>query len=279
MVTVALKLYGPVVLSLIALTAIFATKVGQGQTTLTLHPLPFTDFQIPVSNNVIAKVLLVIGIPGFLSAYLFYDYTKFFPKNMDMEVFYDDSGIQQSLRVFSSPEMESLHIAKDDKAYRRQYFEKLDAELSTALRAQRRFFSQEGSLHSAGTTSIVVEKTGVWQDYHVVKADGQLTNVLEAANLPSQTIYTRFEKLPTGGDYVHLTLRDLLVSRSMILRVQNKQFLIEYKAQEEVPFKVSVSSATKVSIFPWPRIANTVYFADFAGVGFVPVAYAVYKWP
>src|SRR5712692_1583767 len=190
-----LKLYLPILLSLLALWGFFRTRpgheTGQKTATVTLNPFGhFVDFKITLESYIIIRILLGLAIPAFLLVYVSYDYTAFFPKYITLEVFYDAPGIRQSLTAFSSDELASLSIAKDYPRYQRQYFEKLDAELDKTLGVQKFFSVEEGSVHSIGQMTVVVEKTEGWQNYHVLNVEGDLRHTLELPNSPSKEIYT-----------------------------------------------------------------------------------------
>ncbi|MBI3669568.1 MAG: hypothetical protein HY237_07310 [Acidobacteria bacterium] len=135
-----LKLYLPITLSLLALWAFFRTSPGGGRAVVNLNPFgPFVDLRIPIESYLIIRILLGLAIPAFLLVYFSYDYTAFFPKDVIMQVFYDDRGIRQSLTQFSPDELASLSIPKDYPGYRRRYFETLDSELEKTVGAQKFF--------------------------------------------------------------------------------------------------------------------------------------------
>ena len=273
------KLYLPLMLALVAILVLFTTTTGEKRTVMKLKPfLDFIQFEISVSNILIVRSLLILGVPAFLSPYLFYDYTALFPQHLHMEVFYDQPGIRESMTAFPPDQLASLPIPKDYSPYQAQYFEKVDSEIKKTLGIEKFFSLKERSAHSRGETYIVVEQIKGWHSYHVVKAEGDLTHIIELPNSPIRQFYTRFEKLDSKDDYIDLTLSDLFVRRHLMLRVRNKQILVESSKAQRVLFKFTVVGITKVTVFPWPSISNTIYFAEFEGVGLVPVAYAIYRF-
>lgn len=274
-----LELYIPLILTLASLIGLFWVRKGEKRIVLKLKPFAdFVDFEISISHLVVVRCALAMGAVAFMSPYLFYDYVDFFPRHYRMEVFYDEAGIAQSLSAaLTTREIESLPIAKDTLNYRAQYFRQLDAEIQRTFGSSQFFSVAEGYLHSAGQAYTVGEKLDGWQHYHVAESGGELTHILEVPNSQPKEFYTRFEKMPSRSDYLSLTLADLFFNRSIMLRTQYKQSLVQTKMSEGILFKVSVIGVTKLTIFPWPSVSNTIYLAEFQNVGLVPIAYAVYR--
>lgn len=272
-----MKLYLPLILSILSLITMFLVKKGKGKTVVRFKPLGhFVDLEIPISNPLIVRIFLLLAAPFFLSFYLFYDYSSFFPQNYSMEVFYDNDGIRRSLEDFSPAEIGQLMISKNYQNYQQEYFDRLDTEVRKLLGAEKFFSIKEGSVHSTGRSFILVEKVSGWQKYYLQSSTGELTHILEAPDLPSKTFYTRFEKLPTRYDYTSLSLSDIVFRQGVVLHTLYKQLLLESKMGEEVTFKFSVVGVTKATFFPWPNISNTIYLADFGEHGLVPIGYAIY---
>lgn len=134
-----------------------------------------------------------------------------------------------------------------------------------------------GVIHSSGETSFIVEKVEGIQKYHISESHGEVLHILEMPNRASKQFKTFFEKMVTSGDYINPPIWQLVTRRSVILRPQFKQVLAQNIKAEGILFHHTVVGVTKVKIYPWPDFSNTVYFADFRGVGLVPVAYAIYR--
>lgn len=272
------ELYLPLILAVTCIVGLLRTRKGEKHTLIKLKPFgDFVDYHVEISNAFVIRSFLVIGAFAFLSAYLLYDYSKFFPQHYQMEVFYDERGIAQSLKEFTAAEIASLSIPRNTAQYRERYFKQLDVEVRKVLGTQEFYSVKQGYTHSSGSTFIVVEKMGGWQNYHVVESQGELTHILEVPDHPPRQFYTRFEKLASEDDYISLTISDLFVRRRIMLRTRYKQILVENSLSAGFLFKLSLVGITKVTIFPWPHVSNTVYLARFENVGLVPVAYAIYR--
>jgi hypothetical protein len=274
------RLYLPLTLSLCCAVVLCRTLTLKGQRRIVTKVKPFGDFvehSVEISSIFVTRTLLILGTFALLTPYSFYDYSTFFPRYYQMEVFFDERGIAQSLGTFSYAEIQSLSMAPAPQRYQEQYFQQVDSQIQNTF-GNRAFFSiKDGYVHSVGQAQIVPEKIDGWQNYHVKFSDGELTHVLEIPNTPPQQFYSRFEKLPSEDDYIGLSFADLFVRHHIMLRTKYKQILVQNNMSEGFVFKLTVVGITKLNIFPWPRVSNTVYLADFGNAGLVPVAYAIYR--
>lgn len=272
------KLYLPMMLSSASLLLLLKLRKGEKRILVRLKPFAdFIDFEVSISDLFVLRLLVITAVAAFFSSYTLYDYSALFPQHYRMEVFYDESGLDSSLDTLSPNEVESLGIPKNSAPYRDQYFKQLDSDIQRTLGAPQFFSVREGYAHSAGEAYTTTEKLEGWQNYHINESRGELTHTLEVPNLPPKEFYTRFEKLPSRDDYLELTLADLFIRHSVLVRTQYKQVLVESKLSNGSVFKLRLEGVTRVTIFPWPRVSNTVYLAKFENVGLVPVAYAVYR--
>ncbi len=276
-----LKLYAPFLISLLFVVAIFLVKKTRKGTVLTIRPLghfiEMVEIKIPISSIVITRTIL--GIIAILPLFtlLFLDFSSFFPSHLKMEVFFDEQGIHDSFNQFDADEIKNLTIPSDYLSYREQYYQDLDREAKRLLFIPIFFDEKNGSIHSSGQTSFVVEKVDGIQKYHVSESSGELLNTLELPNQPTRQFKTFFEKLPTKEDYLSPTIWHILTKHTVILRPQFKQILAQDIKADGVVFHLTVVGVTKVAIFPWPDFSNTIYLANFPGVGLVPIAYAIYR--
>jgi hypothetical protein len=272
-------LYGPLVLSALCIVVPCRPIKGARSVGTKLKPFgDFVEFHVEITNVLLVRTILILGAIAFLSSYLFYDYSTFFPRDYQMEVFFDERGIFQSLAVFSSEEQQSLGIPSDWKKYQEQYFQQLDSQVQNSFGNHAGFFNvRDGYVHSFGHARVVPEKIGGWQTYHVKLADGELTHVLEMPNRSPQQFFTKFERLPSGDDYIRLSFADLFFRHHILLRTQYKQVLVQNNLSQESVFKLTVIGVTKLTVFPRPQVSNTVYLADFGSAGHAPVAYAIYQ--
>jgi len=275
--TVAL-LYGPLVLCVSLAVMTFRIRTTS-VTTFTAQPLGIFGVSFPLKNQILIKSLMILSSIGCLSLYLFYDYSVFFPAVLQMDVYFDQAGVVRTAdEIFSKAEQKETGMVRADEAIRQHYFGVLDTEARLALGKEASFFLvSNGNVHSTGRTTFKVKKINGWQRYHIEESKGELTHVLDAAHVPETEFVTLFDKLPTAEDYLEPSISELFLKGEVILQPRFRESLAEYRTSRSVTFNIVVVGFTKVFTIPWPHYSSTVYCADIAGVGFVPIAYAIYR--
>lgn len=278
-IAVFVLLYGPVMAAALSLVGIFRLRASvESRPTLVLQPFgSFFDVKLPLSSAVVVRSSLIGMLLTALSSILFIDYSSLFPRHLEMEIFYDTAGIKRSLGTVPREQVAQLEVPSNFEVYREHYFGDIDKEVKRILKTEMFFGIREGSVHSSGRTTFVVEKTNGIQTYHIVESKGELTHTLEVPRVQKREFYTVFEKLTSADDYISVSVSDLVLGRGILLRPQFKQILAEDRTSVGVVFKVRVVGITNVRVFPWPRYSNTIYCADFGQTGLIPVAYAIYK--
>ncbi|MGD0037198.1 MAG: hypothetical protein ABSC53_07895 [Bacteroidota bacterium] len=241
------------------------------------HFVEMLEIKIPISSIAVTRTILGLLTLLPLLTPLFLDYSSFFPAHLKMEVFYDEQGIRDSFTQFEDDEIKSLNIPNNYATYQEEYYKDLDSEVKRMLNIPIFFDSKEGSIHSSGQTSFIVEKVDGIQKYYVSESSGELLHTLELPNQPLKQFKTFFEKLSTKDDYLNPSLWHIFTKHTIVLRTQFKQILAQNIKSEGVVFHHSVVSITKVTIFPWPDFSNTIYLANFHNAGLVPIAYAIYR--
>jgi hypothetical protein len=244
----------------------------------TIQPLGIFGISFPIENTVLLRSSILLTSFGFLALYGWLDYSGFFPRHLEMEVFFDEKGVDRILsETLTTDERASLGIQKDYKGSRNDYFLRLDKEVAHLFHKSQFFSMRDGFVHSTGRTSFVVKKISGFQKYYIDEAKGELLNVLDAPHIPQKQFFTLFEKLPTAEDYLRPSLVDIFVRRQILVRPKFKQILAENRTSTGVLFNIAVVGITKVTVIPWPTFSETLYCADFGEMGLIPVAYAIYK--
>ena len=272
-----LTIYGPTLIAVLFLIGLVKVRGGTGKTAVILKPFgDFVDFKIHLTGFFIIRTLLFLGFLSSMFSYFLLDYSALFPSDLRMEVFFDDPGLERSLAAFSKEEIENFHVPSDFAPYRKQYFQQLDSEVRKVTGTKTFFSMSSSTLHSTGRTNFIVEKINGFQNYHIIESRGELSHILEMPNIHRVEFFTLFEKMNSKDDYLSPNFVDLCIKRSFILRPVFKQLLAQDRNSEGVPFRFTVVGVTKLYFFPWPKLSNTVYFANFGSAGLVPVAYAIY---
>ena len=269
--TIFAKLYVPLLLAVFCWIVAFVVKLPPGKTVEIPIPGPI-HFKVPVSSTFVIKLLLFVAGVVSISAYAVYDYSSLFPQHLTMQVFYDSPGIRRSLADLGTP-IPGLVDSARQVSEQRKYFERLDQEVGKLLQIDK--FFTVGYVHSNGSSYTVVKKIQGLQNYYVAESEGELTHSLEAPNSQPVEFYTKNKKLDTGFDYLTMGYKDLF--HGVVLQTKYRQMLVLSKADAGTPYQELVFAATRVSIFPWPHISNTVYLAEMEDGSLAPIAYATFQ--
>ena len=234
-------------------------------------------FEINITKNIAGRVAFVIGAFTILSYYLCFDYSKYFPSHLEMEVFYDEKGINESLSVFSDDELKSIGAKPYNRKSAYAYYAILDAKLKSILGYQQFFSTVNGIVHSKGETSFIVQKISGIHNYYITESKGELIHVLEVPGKASLRCLSFFEKLSSSNDYIRPNIWQILIKGEVILCPRFKQIIAEKNRSTSVLFDHTLLGLTKVYLIPYPHFSNTVYFFKSKTDGLVPIGYAVYK--
>ena len=194
-----------------------------------------------------------------------------------MEIFYDEKGIQRSLSVLTSEELNSIGYIGFNKSDVEEYYLSLDDRLRLILHYDGFFSVRDGIVHSKGETSFKVQQTDGIHNYYISDSKGELSHTLERAGNPTVNFLSFFEKLPSPNDYIRPKILELILNQEVVIAPKFKQILAEKHRSDGVIFDHVLVGATKIYLIPYPHYSNTVYFIETKNHGVVPIGYAVYK--
>lgn len=229
----------------------------------------------------IRLVTAIVGISCFAFALLI-DFSKYFPRRLGMDVYFDQKGIQRTLRVFSDRDLADLVPASDWEARVSRY----DAEVVAGLNSLWVSRGTQDSptlenmgrelLHAQGETVISVNRVKLLL-YKVSSGKGSLELVLENRDRPVFRFRSEFYLRDTADNYLRPKFVDLFRSPNIMLRPEFKQvFQIEHGGAD-APFNHRVVAVTKIRLLPTPSFSDTVYLWRDDDEKTVPVAYAIYS--
>ena len=273
-----LILYGP--LAVAAGCFLLALFVESDDNRVTIHLRPFGvdifELDLPISNAVVVRIALTTVALLSLTILSFSDFSKFFPSRLSMEVFFDQAGIEESLKDFDQQEILQLGIPESYEHLQRRYFAALDEQSKSVLGFEVGFADARQHIFSSGETTFVVNTARGYQRYHIASSEGRLNHSIEQPGIPPLKFSTTFEKRNSRDDYFQGSVGKGLRGEGFMFRPLFKQIQAEGVTSIRTEFHHAVVGATKIYVYPFPRISNTVYLADFGEEGLVPVAYAVY---
>jgi len=273
---VLIKLYAPALLAMALIIVSLRLKI-KDNIMLTLTP-PLLNVSIPITSRVLCRLILVgLSLTCFYY-YLVLDFSSFFPSTYEMDVFYDEEGIENSLSHFTEDELEEIGFSGCDKNITNIYYKDLDERINSMLNYQGFFSLKDGIVHSHGETDFKVIKKSGFHKYRIKKAKGELTHVLERPNTGDISLKTFFDLIPTSYDHLNPSFSDIFIKRRIILQPRCKQILAEKNRSDGILFDHILVGITRVVLFPVPTFKNTVYFYESSNGRLIPIGYAVYSY-
>lgn len=230
---------------------------------------------------IVRLVAAAVGLICFAFA-LTVDFSKYFPRRLAMDVYFDQKGIKRTLRMFSDRDLGELAPAEDWEGRIARYDSEVVTGLNTlwANRGTRDPPSLENMgrdlLHAQGETTVVVQRMA-WLLYRVVSGSGSLQLALETRDRPVFRFRSEFYLRDTGDNYIRPQLLELARSPTVMLRPEFKQVFQIEQGGADAPFDHRVAALTKIRLLPTPSFSDTLYlWRDHDGKT-VPVAYAIYS--
>lgn len=273
---IILKLYGPIAVSLMLFFILFKIKDSSKTVTIPLS-IGFIGTQIDVKSKTLKQLLTFLSIIAVFSSYLVYDYSTFFPEQLEMEVFFDKEGIESSLKNYDKDELELLSVVEDYEKYKDIYYHDLDDAVNKMISIDSFYSFSNGVLHGYGSTVFKVKKIEGIQNYYIVKSEGSIKHVLERPNEMEISFVSYFEKIKSRNDYLKPTLADIYLKQEIIIKPMFKQIIAENKKSSGTTFNHILYGVTKIHFFPFPYFENTIYLFKYKDVGLIPIAYSIYQ--
>lgn len=227
------------------------------------------------------RALLITASLLSLTKALTVDFSKYFPTSLNMDVYFDEKGIERNLRIFSAEEQSEVSIATNWKQHVSVYDETVVASIGQLWR-QRRLrdmpditdFSRD-LVHARGSTTFVVKRVGLFC-YRIEESSGRLDYDWDIPKKPRRTFCSLFTLRETASNHLRPKIKQLFQERCLVLAPEFKQIFSTEIGAQNAPFDHTVIGFTKVFLFPFPRFSNTLYLWKLSNGMTVPIAYAVY---
>jgi hypothetical protein len=266
-----LALYFPLILSVGFVILLFKANFGE-KTAIQIERL---GYSIKITNNFAGKFALLLASFNFIPIYLTMDFSKLYPSEFRMQVYYDGAGIEATMSGFTDGTLEALGVVRDIKKAQ-DYYRLLDTTRARLTGKHDLYFSSGSEFSSEGTTTFTVEKIAGIQKYRIVSAEGRLTHSLVRPDGKIEKSITLFEKVASPGDFFGPTVREIFLHRSFDIHAKFQQTIMNYSQTNGLQMDHVLIGLTSVQIWPVPGYGRTLYlFQDSSGV-YVPIAYAVY---
>lgn len=246
---------------------------------ITLSPFSLFSVDLHIKRKFVINLIIVICALALLAFPAFRDYSSFFPSRYDMEVFFDEKGIENTLKDYTNNEIKSLNLNDKWRDERKEYLNGLTSDISIILGIDNFFNNGTEYIHSEGSTTFIVEKIEGWQQYHIKEANGQLKHILDLPKSKEmKTFHSKFKLQSTSNNYIATTISDIYFSYTKILKPLFKQIASLTPGGDKTIYHHSLIALIKVRFFPICKIGNTIYLVKSKDeVTWVPIGYAIYK--
>ena len=247
---------------------------------ITVPLIGLIKIDLHIRSKVVVNLLIVTCSLVMLTFPAFRDYSKFFSSRYDMEVYYDDNGIESSLADYTKDEIESLNLNNQWRVEKKEYLRNLTSEVNKTFGMDNFFNNGNEYLHSEGSTTFVVEAIEGWQKYKIQEAECNLKHVLDLPkSKQTRTFYSKCELQNTSSNYITASMADIYLTHTKILKPYFKQIAsMTEKGYDKTIYHHSLISLTKITFFPIIKIGNTIYLKKSKDeITWVPIGYAIIK--
>ncbi|MHB8087672.1 MAG: hypothetical protein ACYDH2_05425 [Anaerolineaceae bacterium] len=273
-----ISLIFPVLMSIVLFSLIFCLQKNGSNPYLFKVSLPlFISFDAPIRFYLPSIIIIIFLSLTSLLFPAFRDYSPFFPTYLKMQVFFDDEGILRSLNHFNPRELEIFKIKNNWQSDKAEYISDLNKLLRDVTGTKFRFDFAKRNVASEGSTTFVTKKISKWglQKYRIQEAHGNLTHSLLSDSASSHVVYQSIFRIrKTGANYIDLGFYDIYIGYTFVISPEFDQ-LFTLTNGEEI-YNHHLTAMTKIRMFPYIDIGNTVYLLRRTDGNSVPIGYAIY---
>ena len=267
-------LVAPIILGLVFLALQFSLRSVRDKPTKCHFSLfGLVTIEREIQNVAFLRVLMALLALACFLLPAFRDYTRLFPTNYKVEVFFDDEGVERTLAQFSPRELKKLGIASNWRPVKMKYLRTIDKKIEELTGIPFPFDGPRGAVHSVGEAYFKVRKIKGWQKYEIERAGGNLNHSFELPGKEPQHFFSRFELLPTDANQIEVSLADIYFRYTKILVPEFKQ-IVSLSPTEDFYLQKLVA-VMKIRFFPVIDIGRTIYIAKVEGTQ-IPIGYALY---
>jgi len=220
----------------------------------------------------LATFFLILGIST--------DISKYFPRNLKMNVYFDMVGIENLLSDLSEEEEKALSIAANWKDHVAEYDQLASQHLNalwSGLSSNTTPRVKAGireSIHAFGSTTFDVARISPIR-YRIVGASGQLNHKVQPVGEAEMHFQTEFSLRETSNNFIDATLAKV-ISGHLITPEFNQVFYVGPLFNISINVDHVVVGATRIKVFPVPKFGNTLYLIRLPSNELVPIAYGIY---
>ncbi len=230
-------------------------------------------FQLKKRSTV--ALCLLLGSIACLATIFIRNYSPYFPKKYEYDVYFDVEGIKETMSMMVEYAPTAISFDPSWKNDRSKELSLLDSIIVKNIPGVNNFFSYPDAqycLHSQGNADHEFELTSKWQRYKITKVSGTIVHTLDIPNQTKTVLFSKYELLPSNFDYVQVRPLDICWRMSRIVRPIMKQSLISNGRDF---YQLSIVGVTKVRLFPEPGLERSLFCIE-SDSGLVPICYAIY---
>jgi hypothetical protein len=196
------------------------------------------------------STLSLISSIACLATIFIRNYSPYFPKKYEYDVYFDVEGIKETMSMMVEYAPTAISFDPSWKNDRSKELSLLDSIIVKNIPGVNNFFSYPDAqycLHSQGNADHEFELTSKWQRYKITKVSGTIVHTLDIPNQTKTVLFSKYELLPSNFDYVQVRPLDICWRMSRIVRPIMKQSLISNGRDF---YQLSIVGVTKVRLFP-----------------------------
>jgi hypothetical protein len=282
-----IRFYGPIFVAVIFMfLTIFIPEVlknshvsmGADFEVLWIFKVPL-DFWFDKETTL--RLLFTVGAFCSVLVSLTTDFSKFFPKQMSMDVYFDTKGIEDTLSMFGRGSLDDLPISKNWRELVSIYNTEVEKGLSV-LRVTEHIpdlpalsdFPRD-MIHAKGSTTFFVERVSPIS-YRIMGSTGQLEIGLDVPKFGRKYFRSEFHLRETSANHIRPSFLDIFFKREIVLKPEFKQVFTTFEPSANAPFDHVVIGLTKIILIPLPEFSNSLYLWRNSDGNLVPIAYAIY---
>jgi hypothetical protein len=223
---------------------------------------------------------LIIASLASLFRALTLDFSKYFPARLNVDVYFDEKGIERHINVFSSIERAEVSLTDDWKQHVVAYDEAVKSSLGKLWREHNLQNMPDMSdfirdlVNAGGMVSFEVRRVG-WLSYCITKSEGHLDFNLDVPKKSRRSFHTTFVLRKTAANHINPKFLNLLKSPYVILRPEFKQIFSTERGRDSATFDHIVIGWTKIYLLPFPHLTDTIYLWKLPNGKTVPIGYAI----
>lgn len=218
-----------------------------------------TKFPRVASGVVFSAIMMFIGIR---------DYSFLFPSRLNVDIYFDDEGLEKTLKIFSG----TIKVMSDYRAERDAYIVEINHQL-TQISNNFELNTLRGRISGSGSLTFLISKQydGV-QKYKIEKANGRIS-YRDSMHRGMSPMDMEFNLAATDSNEIDVDFDAFAFKHVVFIMPEFTHYV--YYSPTDIRMMANVVAATAVRFFPYPEISRTLYLVRRQG-NLIPIGYGIY---